>query len=1344
MTHDDLEGTTPSADGRGVRSVNLTAAVLAGPDRRRARSLVQQLGPSLLPGDNVVVLCAGKDPRTARAWRVAGRAGLVRPSRLPAVHGVVVVLDERAEPSGPWLDALVATLEDPTVGGCAPRTNIAEGDELLVGVPYRPKERAVRHAFVSALAARLGGEAIDAKVVSGPCIAVHRELLGAAGGLRALDRPYPVAALGAAVARSGQRIVVAAGSYLHNGGGAPPRPGPRPAGARPLISACLIVKDEHDNLGRCLSSLEHFCDEMVVYDTGSTDDTREIARASGGLVVEGDWDGDFARARNAALDHCSGEWVLWIDADEALVTDGPAQRAALAAADANVEAFVVMIDNVRAAHASTTFAHPACRLFRRACGRWTGKLHEQVVARAGTPKLEMASADGIRLTHWGYLTADFESRGKARRNLASSFSDLTASSGLAWPSRLVNLARSYNVRGRHEEAVDLARAAIAAGTTPAVQRLALRTIIGALIALDRGEDALAAANELRAISKVPLLADLESARALVTLGRDEDALEALSRVRAGVDDDGFEYDTHDVAVPKATALSRLGRHSEAADVLLRTITEHGGLDVHVGTLVQCLEDAGRPLGEIARVVPEDRAVAFLGQLPQLDAEVADRVLELWYELAPSTAVLATAANVAASLLLDRRVVWSDRLHAAGLAHACPLVTMSGTPVQAVIAAALDAHRYGDPRGRMALAAVTQFLSGSERSDARRALVQRAPSVVELFDAVSSRTPAAARPTRTTEPRCSVETPWRSNGSGGDRRTVLVVASTVSIRTMALAATLRRWNHAVTLVQPAARGARRLLGSRGVDVTDFGNEGCEAQVAHQYAARRFDTVVVTRRGPLTALPQLLPAAQIVVDLDDAAMPPHSVDLVLAAAPGPGRVACQASAPQMFTPPGAFPLSMRDGLCVVGDFESATPEELAHLEGTVLPALSRQLGKTPVAVLGDGGVARMLPGALDLGVLADPLPWLCVARAVLVGCRSGAEHWLAAAQMCGTPALAVPGADLEPLAQAVAALCDRRMDELWTRFAPQAPTETSPALPDPLVDLPSPRERRMARPWGAPGVHLFESRGRAVADVRWGYGALPTEWLGPIRDLVDEVRVPTSWALAHARSSGVAAEKARVVGVQVDAEVCSPEGPRRALGTRKPTKLLYLGDFSTRSGIDALLESFFVEFDEHDGVCLVVASTAGASRSPMLSEAQKAASSSGHPEVLLVEAGSSASERAALYRACDAFVCPERAQGDPATLLEAMACGVPPVFLGGGAFDELCGPEEGYVVTAREVEVAPREAGVLAAAGRMWHLEPRRSALGAALREAAGNRGARRWKGEAARRRVLKHAPAHPDT
>ena len=99
-----------------------------------------------------------------------------------------------------------------------------------------------------------------------------------------------------------------------------PKPGaPAPVGDQVLLSACLIVKDEEKALPECLASLDRLVDEVVVYDTGSTDATVELARRAGARVIEGYWDDDFGRARNASLEQCRGEWILWIDADERFV-----------------------------------------------------------------------------------------------------------------------------------------------------------------------------------------------------------------------------------------------------------------------------------------------------------------------------------------------------------------------------------------------------------------------------------------------------------------------------------------------------------------------------------------------------------------------------------------------------------------------------------------------------------------------------------------------------------------------------------------------------------------------------------------------------------------------------------------------------------------------------------------------------------------------------------------------------------------------------------------------------------------------------------------------------------------
>ena len=87
-----------------------------------------------------------------------------------------------------------------------------------------------------------------------------------------------------------------------------------------LFSVGLIVKNEEKYLDRCLSALKPICDaiptEIVVVDTGSTDRTVEIAKKHTDKVYSFEWIDDFSAARNYGLERCSGEWFMFIDADE--------------------------------------------------------------------------------------------------------------------------------------------------------------------------------------------------------------------------------------------------------------------------------------------------------------------------------------------------------------------------------------------------------------------------------------------------------------------------------------------------------------------------------------------------------------------------------------------------------------------------------------------------------------------------------------------------------------------------------------------------------------------------------------------------------------------------------------------------------------------------------------------------------------------------------------------------------------------------------------------------------------------------------------------------------------------
>lgn len=136
-----------------------------------------------------------------------------------------------------------------------------------------------------------------------------------------------------------------------------------------MITAVLIVKNEEVMLPTCLQSLNGL--DILVSDTGSTDNTVEIAKQYGKVLTSYKWKDDFANARNFAKKHAKGEWILSIDADEELLT--PVKDLEQAVNQATSDAIqVTMTDGF-----GTTYQVP--RLFRNKKGiNWKGAIHETI------------------------------------------------------------------------------------------------------------------------------------------------------------------------------------------------------------------------------------------------------------------------------------------------------------------------------------------------------------------------------------------------------------------------------------------------------------------------------------------------------------------------------------------------------------------------------------------------------------------------------------------------------------------------------------------------------------------------------------------------------------------------------------------------------------------------------------------------------------------------------------------------------------------------------------------------------------------------------------------------------
>lgn len=186
------------------------------------------------------------------------------------------------------------------------------------------------------------------------------------------------------------------------------------------ISLCMIVKNEEANLARCLSSVQGVVDEIIVVDTGSVDNTRLVAEKAGARVVSVEWQNNFSMARNASLELATGDWILFLDADEAL--EQGSTDALRRITDSNYEGYFLKIINFIGASGSVeTSPDLVFRMFRNHPQyRFRGAIHEQIVdvILEKNNQATFQVAEDVIIRHYGYLNQQIVEKDKKNRNLA--------------------------------------------------------------------------------------------------------------------------------------------------------------------------------------------------------------------------------------------------------------------------------------------------------------------------------------------------------------------------------------------------------------------------------------------------------------------------------------------------------------------------------------------------------------------------------------------------------------------------------------------------------------------------------------------------------------------------------------------------------------------------------------------------------------------------------------------------------------------------------------------------------------------------------------------------------------
>lgn len=248
------------------------------------------------------------------------------------------------------------------------------------------------------------------------------------------------------------------------------------------VSLCMIVKDEEENLPRCLASVQGLVDEIVIVDTGSRDRTKERAAQFTPLIYDFPWIDDFSAARNFAFSKGTMDYCMWLDADDVLEEEAQSGFLQLKE-ELSPETDVVMMRYHTAFDSGgrPTFTYYRERLIRREAGLlWQGAVHEAI-----TPA-------GVVVYSQLSVTHRKTGPGEPERNLRIFESLLRAGKSLS-PREQFYYARELTYHGRDGEATEVLREFLQSEEGWLENKMeACRTLAGCYSRLGREELALEA------------------------------------------------------------------------------------------------------------------------------------------------------------------------------------------------------------------------------------------------------------------------------------------------------------------------------------------------------------------------------------------------------------------------------------------------------------------------------------------------------------------------------------------------------------------------------------------------------------------------------------------------------------------------------------------------------------------------------------------------------------------------------------------------------------------------------------------------------------------------------------
>lgn len=212
------------------------------------------------------------------------------------------------------------------------------------------------------------------------------------------------------------------------------------------VSLCMIVKNEENTIGRCLSSASAIADEIIVVDTGSTDRTKKVVEKFAGKIYDFEWIDDFSAARNFAFGKASMDYLLWLDADDIIFpADLVKFRRLKDTLPADVDAVMMKYNTGFDSQGRVNFSYYRERLVKRSRGfQWREPVHEYL--EVGGKILE----SDICITH-------AKQQGHSGSRNLEIYESLLADGKKLSPRGTYYYARELKDNGKYREAISIFR-----------------------------------------------------------------------------------------------------------------------------------------------------------------------------------------------------------------------------------------------------------------------------------------------------------------------------------------------------------------------------------------------------------------------------------------------------------------------------------------------------------------------------------------------------------------------------------------------------------------------------------------------------------------------------------------------------------------------------------------------------------------------------------------------------------------------------------------------------------------------------------------------------------------------